>query len=180
MIITAADSDASGMQVLAVRPVANDTPFNPISCLAEPDPNPRSVCDQSGGLVSKTTVNPQFSSSGPFSVNVDGIEGWDTAPFTAAPDALLDDRPFADEDESGLGSFGGGTIGAEPLQFAIAWTSAPDAAGGILTRAQGMNAELLRRRFSERFDNTDVYRMMYNTLFREMLPTGVGVPASDR
>lgn len=180
MIITAADSDASGMQVLAVRPVANDTPFNPITCLGEPDPNPRSVCDKTGGLVSKTTVNPQFSSSGPISVNVDGIEGWDTAPFTAAPDALLAARPFPDEDESGLGSFGGGTIGPEPLQFAIAWTSAPDAAGGILTRAQGMNARLLRDRFSERFDNTDVYRMMYKTLFRKMLPSGVGLPAQDR
>ena len=153
---------------------------NPITCLVEPDPNPRSVCDDSGGVVSRTTVNNQFSTSGPVAVNVDGIEGWDTAPFSAARDALLEDRPFPDEDESGLNSFGGGTIGAEPLQFAVAWTSAPDAAGGILTRAQGLNASLLRSRFSERFDNTDVYRMMYRTLFGEMLPTGVGRPAQDR
>ncbi len=180
MIITAADSDASGMQVLAVRPPTTDTPFNPITCLAEPDPNPRSVCEESGGTVSFTTVNPQFSSSGPPSVNVDGIEGWNTPPFVAAPDALLEHRPFPDEDESGLGSFGGGTIGQEPLQFAVAWTSAPDAAGGILTRAQGLNARLLRSHFSERFDNTDVYRMMYLTVFGELLPSGVGVPAADR
>lgn len=180
MLITAADSDASGFQVLAVRPVATDTPFNPITCLTVPDPNPRSVCDESGGLVSRTTVNPQFSSSGPPSVNVDGVEGWDTAPFEAAPDALLEHRPFPDEDESGRGSFGGGTIRDEPLQFAVAWTSAPDAAGGILTRAQGLNASLLRTRYSERFDNTDVYRMMYRTLFGEHLPTGVGRPAQDR
>ena len=179
LLLTAADSDASGFQVLALRDVATDTPFNPITCLEEPAPNPRSVCNESGGTVSITTVNPQFSSS-ETNVEVDGVEGRGTAPFLAAPDALLDFRPFPDDDESGLGSFGGGTVGSEPLAFAVAWTSVPDVAGGILSRAQGMNADLLRDQFSERFDNTDVYRMLYLTLFGKMLPSAVGMPAQSR
>ena len=64
--------------------------------------------------------------------------------------------------------------------FAVVWAAVPDLAGGILSRAQGINAERLRGEFFERFDNTDVYRLMYATLFAEDLPTAVGRPAADR
>jgi hypothetical protein len=43
-----------------------------------------------------------------------------------------------------------------------------------------LNADLLRSEFSGRFDNTDVYRMMYVTLFGELLPDAVGEMAPDR
>jgi len=49
-----------------------------------------------------------------------------------------------------------------------------------VSRAQGLNAELLRTEFSERFDNTDVYRHMYLTLFGKLLPSAVGNTAPQR
>lgn len=188
LIVTAADSDGSGLQVMALRTVANDTPSNPIACKDkpnppvdedEPDPNPRSVCRESGNITTFTVVNPNASSVAT-EVEVDGIEGRRTAPFLAGPDALLKFRPFPDQDQSGLGSAGGGSVPAEALPFAITWASVDDLAGGILARAQGLNAELLREEFYTGFDNTDVYRLMYVTLFGNLLPSAIGQPAQDR
>jgi alkaline phosphatase len=50
----------------------------------------------------------------------------------------------------------------------------------ILSRAAGLNSELLTTEFSGRFLNSDVYRMMYATLFGRLLPDSAGVPAPDR
>ena len=86
---------------------------------------------------------------------LDGRYGRGTAPFRAAPD-----------------QFG------QRLPFALAWTGGPDFNGGILTRAQGLNAELLDSTLFDRFDNIDVYRMAYLTLFGEALdyPSGRTAP----
>lgn len=86
---------------------------------------------------------------------LDGRYGRGTAPFLAAPD-----------------QFG------QELPFAIAWTGGPDFNGGIVTRAQGLNAELLDTTLYDRFDSVDVYRMAYLTLFGEALdyPTGRTAP----
>jgi alkaline phosphatase len=86
---------------------------------------------------------------------LDGRYGRDSAPFLAAPD-----------------QFG------QNLPFALAWTGGPDFNGGIVTRAQGLNAELLNSALFDRFDNIDVYRMAYLTLFGEALryPTGRTAP----
>lgn len=86
---------------------------------------------------------------------LDGRYGRDTAPFLAAPD-----------------QFG------QELPFALAWTGGPDFNGGIVTRAQGLNAGLLDSTLFDRFDNVDVYRMAYLTLFGEALdyPTGRTAP----
>ncbi len=77
---------------------------------------------------------------------LDGVRGRGTPPFTARPDQF----------------------GTE-MRFGIAWTGGPDYAGGILARAGGHNAKLLRD-FSVRFDNTDVYRFLYSSLFGTALP----------
>jgi len=180
LLLTAADSDASGLQVLALRTPAVESLYNPIACEKRPMPNPRGECLRSGNTVTDTAVNPKFSEFRERGMAVDGIEGRGTAPFLAGPDALLDRRPFADRDSSGLNSYGGGSVPASSLPFAVVWAAVPDLAGGILSRAQGLNAERLRREFFERFDNTDVYRLMYATLFGEDLPTAVGTPAADR
>ena len=143
--------------------------------------------------VTRTTVNPQFGSSA-INVNVDGIEGWNTPAFLAAPDALSAKRSGGDPvfdnfDNTGLSSYGGDTETYAFLPFAIGWASVQDMAGAILSRAEGMNAYLLNSRdpfspgeppLSERFDNTDVYRLVYLTLFGKRLRTGVGQIASDR
>jgi len=85
------------------------------------------------------------------------MEGRNTRPFVAAPDAM-----------------------GQTLEFGIAWAGEEDVGGGVIARAQGANAELLRTTFAEGFDNTDVYRMICLTLFGEMLRTGVGSTAPDR
>jgi len=66
-------------------------------------------------------------------------------------------------------------------EFAISWPGTGDYAGGaILSRADGLNARLLRTRFSARFDNIDVYRMMYVTLFGKLLRYPTDPTARDR
>lgn len=131
LVITAADSDGGGMQVFSPAPVNGET-------------------------VATSTGNPTG-----FGLNLgfplDGIEGQNTAPFIAAPDAF----------------------GSE-LNFAIGWVGTNDVAGGIVTRAEGLNAELLSTKFSGQFDSTDVYRMIYATLFGRLLPDPYGQAAPDR
>jgi alkaline phosphatase len=131
MVLTAADSDAGGLQVLSPAPVDEEA-------------------------VATSTGNPTG-----FGLNqgfpLDGIEGQGTAPFIAAPDA------FGNE-----------------FDFAIGWVGTNDVGGAILSRAEGLNAELLRSEFSTQFDSSDVYRLQYATLFGELLPASYGVAAADR
>lgn len=110
LLLTAADSEAGGMSVIAVAP---DQP------VADADRN---------------------------GAPLDGIAGRGTLPFISAPDAAGNRWPFA-----------------------ISWSTFSDGSGGILTRAHGLNADLL----PSIIDNTDVYRMKYATLFGQMLPAGV-------
>lgn len=130
LILTAADSDAGGLQIGAVPPSANVGTINN---------NPT-------GTSAQNVLSP-----------LDGRYGRATAPFISEPDAAGLARPFA-----------------------VSWVGTPDVAGGIISRAQGHNANELRRTFSGRFDNTDVYRLMYLTLFGRALPDGVGKEAPAR
>jgi alkaline phosphatase len=68
----------------------------------------------------------------------DGVDGPDSAAFTTAPDA-----------------------NGHRHAFAIGWASEDDLLGAIAARAEGLNAELL----PTTVDNTDIYRMMWATLF---------------
>jgi alkaline phosphatase len=92
-----------------------------------------------------------------FGFPLDGRYGRQTAPFIAEPDAF-----------------------GNTLDFAIGYPGRNDVAGGIVSRAQGLNAEMLRTEFSGQFDSTDVYRLMYATLFGEMLEPSYGQRAPDR
>jgi alkaline phosphatase len=112
--------------------------------------------DESGN-VTFTDGNPTGDPADEVQFPVDGIEGRGTAPFVAEPDAF-----------------------GQELEFAIAWIGTSDVAGAIVSRAQGLNAELLHTIFPQKFDNTDVYRLMYLTLFGELLPSAEGQPAPDR
>ncbi|NJM05394.1 alkaline phosphatase [Candidatus Gracilibacteria bacterium] len=133
LILTAADSDAGGMQI--VSPPGTDEVGN----------------------VSTVASNPTGDNAQRVNIPMDGHYGRGTHPFTAAPDAL-----------------------GNAMMFAVQWTGQPDTSGGIISRAQGRNAELLQTTFSGRFDSTDVYRMMYLTLFGRGLPDSVGRPAPNR
>lgn len=131
LLLTAADSDAGGLQVFGPAPVSDDN-------VTISTGNPTGI-----GL------NQGFP--------LDGIEGQNTAPFVAAPDAF----------------------GTE-LDFAVGWVGTNDVAGAIISRAEGLNADLLRTEFSAQFDSTDVYRMQYVTLFGKLLPPSYGEAAPDR
>jgi alkaline phosphatase len=74
---------------------------------------------------------------------LDGHAGTETAPFIARPDR--NGRSHA---------------------FGIAWAGRADMMGGIVARAHGLNAD----RLPASVDNTDIYRMLYATLFGRWLP----------
>jgi len=135
LIITAADSDAGGMQVVSPTVAGVTPPTNVLAAGAAPNNAGTANVNPGAGL-------PLVS--GP----ADGVEGRATPMFVTEPD-----------------QFG------QRKQFGILWSGTGDYSGGILTRAAGMNAHMLNRGpFSERFDNTDVYRMKYMTLFGRTLP----------
>ncbi len=109
------------------------------------------------GNVTTTNYNPTGASADTVRAPVDGIEGRATPPFYASPDDF-------------------GTL----YPFAIAWIGTNDNYGAIVSRAQGLNADLLHTHFASRFDSTDVYRMMYLTLFGKLLPPAYDRLAPDR
>lgn len=135
-IVTAADSDAGGMQVT--------TPY-------------RSSVTNNPELINTTTLsNPSNPARGqPEIINIpDGLEGRGSSTGEGGS------RMFLSEPDQ----FG------QRMQFGIAWSGRPDYGGGILSRAAGLNARLLNDvAFSRRFDNIDIYRLMYLTLFDRML-----------
>ncbi|MBT8396536.1 MAG: alkaline phosphatase [Gemmatimonadetes bacterium] len=69
---------------------------------------------------------------------LDGRNGTGTPPFMSKPDQFGETWPFG-----------------------IAWASFDDNLGGMVAKAHGLNAHLLPKNV----DNTDIYRMMYATLF---------------
>ena len=88
---------------------------------------------------------------------LDGRYGRGTEPFLAEPD-----------------QFG------QELPFAVAWTSTADLTGGVVTRAEGLHADTVADGLSSRFDNVDVYRIAYLTLFGEALAYPEGEVAPSR
>ena len=154
MILTAADSDGGAMQVLSLNRVGNE--------------------DADVGFVSanRTELPDEEAIRNP----LDGLGGRAVfPPFRAEPDALFRARPLADGD-----GVTANAISVDRLRFAVSWPSSADVAGGIISRADGPNASLLQSVFSGRFDNTDVYRMQYATLFGRLLPRAIGDLAPDR
>ena len=90
-------------------------------------------------------VNPAAGSPA-VSNPLDGVEGRGTPLFLSAPDAF-----------------------GKRMQFGIVWAGSPDFHGSILSRAAGLNPHTLNSFFYSRFDNIDVYRLMYATLFGRLL-----------
>lgn len=73
---------------------------------------------------------------------LDGRNGTGSHPFMAAPDAVGKRWPFG-----------------------IAWSANVDTAGPVLVRGAGLNSELVRGHM----DNTEIYKLMYLTLFGQRL-----------
>jgi alkaline phosphatase len=74
---------------------------------------------------------------------LDGREGTETPPFMSMADQFGERWPFG-----------------------IAWASFSDNLGGVVAKAHGLNSQLLPLNV----DNTDIYRIMYATLFGVWLP----------
>lgn len=73
---------------------------------------------------------------------LDGRDGTGSHPFMAAPDTAGKRWPFG-----------------------IAWSTNTDTAGPVLVRGAGLNSELVRGHM----DNTEIYRLVYLTLFGQRL-----------
>ncbi|MFH7028156.1 MAG: alkaline phosphatase [Heteroscytonema crispum UTEX LB 1556] len=112
LLLTAADSDAGGLEVVGVT--QRDFPLD------KPLPE-------------------KGENGAPW----DGREGTKTSPFISAPDKQ-----------------------GKRFPFAIAWSGSGDNAGAIVSKAHGLNADKL----PTTVDNTDIYRLMYRTLFGKELP----------
>lgn len=139
LVITAADSDAGGLQVHQFAPYTrasgNFDASNPNLAASQPE-------------VPFVNVNPTTTAS--TRAFLDGergstaTEGFPWVPF-AAQDSI--DGPMGN--------------------FTINWVGTPDFPGSIVSKAYGMNADLL----PSTLDNTEIYRLMYETLFgRGSLP----------
>jgi alkaline phosphatase len=133
LILTAADSDAGGLQVFTPNRSGVTPPTTVVPAGQE--------TDKAGSV----GVNPAAGSPA-VSNPLDGVEGRGTPLFLSAPDAF-----------------------GKRMQFGIVWAGSPDFQGGILSRAAGLNAHTLNSFFYSRFDNIDVYRLMYATLFGRLL-----------
>jgi alkaline phosphatase len=85
---------------------------------------------------------------------IDGVAGTQTAPFVAAPDH-----------------------NGHRHSFAIAWASGFDVGSGVLARGAGLGAD---RYFpASGIRNTDIYRMLYATLFGEEIGYSEKPPLED-
>jgi len=156
LILTAADSDAGGMQAITVPVLDASPPTNNLPAGREPDALTVDNLMRSGtGLAPGSARVP---SGMPLEVLLDGVEGFSSPLFVTEPD-----------------QFG------NRQQFVVAWTLGfGDMHGGMVSRAAGLNAPLLGSTFSQRFDNIDVYRMMHGTLFGRLLPYPSARLAPDR
>jgi glycerophosphoryl diester phosphodiesterase len=122
LLITAADSDASGLEI--------DDADNPVGTT---DPNP---IVEDGGV----------------EVPLDGVNGANTEPFTAAPAA-------------------NGNV----YEFGVGWVSTSDVPGSIVAKTYGLNSDKL----PSTLDNTKIYELMYETLFETELPSQAPAPEPE-
>ena len=88
-----------------------------------------------GGWLTEGEPVPERTGAG---APLDGVNGTGSPPFMARPDKEGNRWPFA-----------------------IGWVTSDDVTGGILVRAVGLNAEMVHGLV----DATDIYRIMYRTLF---------------
>lgn len=110
---------------------------------ADSNAGSKNISDWAEGAVGEGPVNSR--ADGQFvEVPFDGVDGAGTAPFVSAPDRQGNTFPFA-----------------------VGWATRWDAAAGVVARAEGLNAERLKELGV--VDNTDIYRLMYLTLFDRWL-----------
>jgi glycerophosphoryl diester phosphodiesterase len=147
LVVTAADSDAGGLQVFQFAPYTRPL-GNEISEPALGDEEPS---------VPFIYANPTTETGTP--VFLDGPTG-----STGSEEFPWDSFPAMDSVDGPMGNFG------------VAWVGTPDFPGSIVSKAYGLNADLL----PSTLDNTFIYEIMYRTLFGDLEdpsePTEPGEP----
>jgi len=109
MLITAADSEAGGMEVLSYTQL-----------------------DPEKAIPTNDKTGSQY----------DGATGTESIPFLAKPDKFGNRHPFV-----------------------VVWSTSYDVSGAVVARAKGINSYLM----NGNIQNTDIYRIMYATLFGKLL-----------
>ncbi|MBD1917835.1 MULTISPECIES: alkaline phosphatase [Cyanophyceae] len=132
LVVTAADSDAGGLQVFQFAPYTRPS-GNPIS-------GPALGAEEAE--VPFIYANPTTEAGTP--VFLDGATG-----STGSVEFPWDSFAATDSIDGPMGNFG------------VAWVGTPDFPGSIVSKAYGLNADLL----PSTLDNTFIYEMMYRTLF---------------
>ncbi|MEO1375774.1 MAG: alkaline phosphatase, partial [Cyanobacteria bacterium J06635_10] len=128
---------------VAMDYIENDDPNTLLLTAADSNAGNLQIDDKTGDTVGTVGVNPTLADrSDAVQVPLDGQNGADTEPFVSAPAT----NPSAE-----------GTT----YEFGISYAGTPDFAGNIVAKAHGMNADEL----PATADNTDMYRLMYQTLF---------------
>lgn len=145
MVITAADSDAGGLQVFQylpyTRPSGNVT--------SEPE------LQDTEPQVPFINVNPTTTNTQNF---LDGSNG-----STASEENPWKPFEAMDSIDGPMGS------------FAVGWVGTPDFPGSIVAKTYGMNADDL----PSTLDNTEIYRLMYQTLFGVRLSQSLNPQGND-
>ena len=128
---------------VAMDYIENEDPNTLLLTAADSNAGNLQIDDKTGDTVGTVGVNPTLADrSDAVQVPLDGQNGADTEPFVSAPAT----NPSAE-----------GTT----YEFGVSYAGTPDFAGNIVAKAHGMNADQL----PATADNTDMYRLMYQTLF---------------
>lgn len=180
LILTAADSEAGGMQVAAPYRdnVQNgfSSQFGTVNI-----PGLINTSSLSNSATQTSTVFPP-PIAGPFRWINEGQFYFGFNTNNAAGSSNLPNPADGLEGRGSSTATGGSLMFlseadqfGQKMEFGLNWAGSGDYTGGIVSRASGLNAGLLNSVFSARFDNIDVYRMMYVTLHGRLLnyPTGL-------
>jgi alkaline phosphatase len=126
----------------AIGIVINFIKDNPKTTLVTAADSEAGGLEVSGYEIDNLDVNIPLSETDKNGAPIDGIKGTGTLPFISKPDKSGNTFPFG-----------------------ITWSSYGDLTGAVIARAHGLNANKMKGKI----DNTDIYRIMYLTLFGKWL-----------
>jgi alkaline phosphatase len=115
---------------------------NPKTTLITASDSEAGGMEVSGYEIDNFDIDKNLPERDPNGAPIDGAKGTGTKPFLSKPDK--NGNKFA---------------------FAIAWSCFGDVTGGVVARAHGLNAD----KMNGKIDNTEIYRIMYLTLFGSWL-----------
>lgn len=126
----------------AIGIVINFIKNNPKTTLVTAADSEAGGLEVAGYEIENLDVNSPLPERDKNGAPIDGIEGTGTLPFVTKPDR-----------------------NGKSFPFGIVWSCFGDVTGSVIARAHGLNAEKMHGKI----DNTDIYRIMYLTLFSKWL-----------